>query len=60
MNNSWWCADCWTAVQLDQHGRCDTCGSEAVDPIERRPAPWIPTTSPNPFVTQLPQYAGAL
>jgi len=27
----WWCAGCEAEVGLDRHGRCGTCGSEAVD-----------------------------
>ncbi len=27
----WWCMECQTEVQLDKHGRCETCESEAVD-----------------------------
>jgi Zn finger protein HypA/HybF involved in hydrogenase expression len=35
----WWCMDCKTPVELDTHGRCLVCQSEAVDLIERgRPA----------------------
>jgi len=32
MIHSWWCMDCRTGVELDVHGRCATCESEAVDP----------------------------
>jgi hypothetical protein len=27
----WWCAECEAEVGLDRHGRCGSCGSEAVD-----------------------------
>lgn len=27
----WWCMDCRSAVNLDKHGRCESCASEAVD-----------------------------
>lgn len=29
----WWCMGCQTEVKLNKHGRCETCESEAVDPI---------------------------
>jgi hypothetical protein len=29
--NRWWCMDCRSAVDLDRHGRCEGCESEAVD-----------------------------
>jgi len=29
--NRWWCMDCRSAVDLDLHGRCGSCESEAVD-----------------------------
>jgi hypothetical protein len=32
----WWCMDCRTEVELDKHGRCGCCESEAVDSIEPR------------------------
>jgi hypothetical protein len=32
MIDSWWCMDCRTVVELDVHGRCAICESEAVDP----------------------------
>jgi hypothetical protein len=28
--NHWWCMDCRLAVNLDRHGRCGSCESEAV------------------------------
>jgi Zn finger protein HypA/HybF involved in hydrogenase expression len=31
--NHWWCMDCRTAVELDKHGRCGSCESEAVDQV---------------------------
>jgi hypothetical protein len=27
----WWCVECQANVELGKHGRCGTCGSEAVD-----------------------------
>jgi hypothetical protein len=33
--NRWWCMDCRAAVQLNRHGRCGTCESEAVDPVNQ-------------------------
>jgi len=59
MTNPWWCADCRTPVELDRHGRCHTCGSDAVDLMERPVA--YRTAKPSPLVTSLePQYAGAV
>jgi Zn finger protein HypA/HybF involved in hydrogenase expression len=29
----WYCMDCRTSVELDKHGRCEGCESEAVDLI---------------------------
>lgn len=26
----WWCMDCRDAVEMDRHGRCGNCESEAV------------------------------
>lgn len=36
----WWCMDCRSAVELDRHGRCACCKSEAVDSMERNG--WVP------------------
>jgi hypothetical protein len=33
--NRWWCMDCRTVVELNKHGRCARCESEAVDSMER-------------------------
>jgi len=33
MLNRWWCMDCRSTVNLDRHGRCGSCESEAVDPF---------------------------
>jgi hypothetical protein len=32
----WWCIDCRAQVDLNKHARCSTCGSEAVDSMERK------------------------
>lgn len=32
---SWWCANCLQKVELNIHGRCDRCESDAVDPMSR-------------------------
>ncbi len=34
MKTQWWCVSCLTQIQLDNHGRCSNCGSDAVDRIE--------------------------
>lgn len=31
----WWCIDCRAPVELNRHGRCGCCDSEAVDTMER-------------------------
>jgi hypothetical protein len=31
----WWCIDCRAPVDLNSHGRCECCDSEAVDTMER-------------------------
>jgi hypothetical protein len=33
MEKRWWCVSCFTQIDLDRHGRCSICGSEAVDRI---------------------------
>jgi len=32
--NRWICMDCRNEVELDRHGRCGYCDSEAVDLVE--------------------------
>jgi hypothetical protein len=34
--NRWYCMDCKSEVELDKHGRCECCESEAVDSMETR------------------------
>ncbi|MFZ0416236.1 MAG: hypothetical protein WBE20_15150 [Candidatus Acidiferrales bacterium] len=34
-DRNWWCADCRVPTDLDRHGRCGTCGSDAVDVMMR-------------------------
>ena len=34
--NRWWCMDCRLEVELDSHGRCGSCESEAVDPLNQQ------------------------
>jgi hypothetical protein len=34
--NRWYCMDCRSEVELDTHGRCGCCESEAVDSMEPR------------------------
>ncbi len=36
IKETWWCGNCCTSIELDIHGRCGNCGSDAVDPMERR------------------------
>ncbi|MFZ0638596.1 MAG: hypothetical protein WA020_16400 [Candidatus Acidiferrales bacterium] len=35
VNRNWWCVDCRVPTDLDRHGRCGTCGSDAVDMMSR-------------------------
>jgi hypothetical protein len=35
MQSGWCCVDCVSEIDLDTHGRCGTCGSDAVDRITR-------------------------
>ncbi|HEV2305485.1 MAG TPA: hypothetical protein VGR93_08200 [Candidatus Acidoferrales bacterium] len=35
VNRNWWCADCRVPTDLDRHGRCGSCGSDAVDMMSR-------------------------
>jgi hypothetical protein len=34
--NRWYCMDCRSEVELDKHGRCGCCESEALDSMEPR------------------------
>jgi len=31
----WWCIDCRTSVHLNTQAKCECCGSDAVDTMER-------------------------
>ncbi len=61
MLKQWWCADCRTPAELDRHGRCGTCGSDAVASMERprrTQGNWtVPSMTP---MAELPQYSGAI
>ena len=35
VSRNWWCADCRVPTDLDRHGRCGSCGSDAVDMMSR-------------------------
>jgi len=38
----WWCLDCTAIINLDRHGRCEICDSDAVVHAEHQylePAP---------------------
>jgi hypothetical protein len=35
----WWCANCMEAVELNLHGRCRACGSDALDKVGRAGSP---------------------
>ena len=60
MNETWWCANCRTSVELDMHLRCECCGSEAVDPMGRPSFQATASVACTMPVTLLPQYAGTL
>ena|GEM_PF-4605032 len=31
MEKKWFCVSCISQIELDTHGRCSTCGSDAVE-----------------------------
>jgi len=31
MKKQWFCVSCISQIELDTHGRCSTCGSDAVE-----------------------------
>ena len=35
MEKQWFCVSCISQIELDTHGRCSTCGSDAVERITR-------------------------
>jgi rRNA maturation endonuclease Nob1 len=37
MRKHWWCANCLIQIELDVHGRCKICGSNAVDRMQPSP-----------------------
>ena len=45
--NLWWCMDCRAAVELNRHGRCGCCDSEAVDLMEEKSAVSSTVSMPN-------------
>jgi ABC-type ATPase with predicted acetyltransferase domain len=56
----WWCVDCRASVELNMHGRCASCDSEAVDSMERA---GLKTASASVILTPvptIPQYAGTI
>jgi rRNA maturation endonuclease Nob1 len=36
MKKQWCCVSCLSEIELDTHGRCSSCGSDAVDRIGGR------------------------
>jgi len=38
MDKEWICISCLNLIDLDIHGRCSTCGSDAVDWVELPPS----------------------
>ena len=55
--NRWWCMDCRSAVELDMHGRCESCESEAVDSMERCGSLTRPPATVQTTVTNVPSCA---
>lgn len=49
--NQWFCASCLSQIALDNHGRCSTCGSDAVDRVAKAevPARRVPEFDPRPL-----------
>ena len=45
MQNEWWCMTCVALTKLNAHGRCDTCGSDAVDRANRSAPDMLPQAS---------------
>jgi hypothetical protein len=41
----WFCANCTSIMQIDLHGRCSVCFSEAVDIAVRPPKVHTPTVA---------------
>jgi hypothetical protein len=33
MKKQWFCVSCVSQIELDTHGRCSTCGSDAVERV---------------------------
>ncbi len=60
MNEMWLCLDCRRSVELDPHGRCGTCGSDAVDSAERVVRLIYPVIEAGRRLSQIPQFAGAV
>lgn len=54
----WWCIDCDKRVQLDRHGRCGICCSDAVVSMEQAASDTNPTTAPVPHLSDIPEYSG--
>ena len=52
----WWCIDCRTSVELNTQAKCECCGSDAVDTMERIGEPGASTIQPD-FT---PEMAGEL
>ena len=40
----WWCANCTEIVELNMHGRCRACGSDAVDKVGQKGSRQAPVT----------------
>jgi hypothetical protein len=61
MESKWWCVDCRTPVDLDRHGRCGSCGSDAVDSMHRCCVQFKSPIGNEAILPEgLPQYAGAV
>jgi len=60
MRAPWWCLDCDQKVELDRHGRCATCCSEAVVMMERSGKQAKPGAAPLASRTEPPKFAQAV
>ncbi len=59
MNKNWICVSCLSQIALDVHGRCSTCGSDAVERIsigayEKIQEQLILDSTPNPTRPAVP------
>jgi hypothetical protein len=59
MKKQWFCVSCISQIDLDTHGRCSICGSDAVERmaqgaalmIQQEQTPVRPVSHPRPILT---------